>query len=248
MFLTLGALLYVPIIALQWTLGDRTSPTAVNATGVSISTGIGATSSSLAGLCFIVVWGVGCYSVIIAVVSDLYTTGDADIVRAFQRIVPRLPSAIGASILAVLAIVVGFILLIIPGVILGLGFFAIPAVAVLEPLGATQALSRSAALSRGLKGHIGTSLFLVGLIVGVMELFAALLGTGLAFLIHGGYSVSSVSFFVTVAQALAKICFGAVAPTMATLLYYDARIRNEGYDIELMARTVDTATAQAPAY
>jgi hypothetical protein len=44
------------------------------------------------------------------------------------------------------------------------------------------------------------------------------------------------------------MCLAALAPIMSTLLYYDARIRNEGYDIELMARSVGGAAAPAPAY
>ena len=38
-----------------------------------------------------------------------------------------------------------------------------------------------------------------------------------------------------------------VAAVIATLLYYDARIRNEGYDIEVMAAELgDPTTSAAP--
>jgi hypothetical protein len=232
MFVMLGAILFVPITAMQWTLLGRMGP---------------APSSSAVFLMWVPIclwWMTGC-ALISTAASDLYTTGRADLSTAITRTLPRLVPAIGASVLAVVGVIFGFLLFVIPGMVLVLSWFAIPAAAVLEPLGPTASLRRSAALSRGLKGHIALCFTILGLLTGGISLLAQAIGYGVGMLFHGHASILSIE--VRIAGAIGTIVFGALPPIMATLLYYDARIRNEGYDIELLARSVGGAAAAAPA-
>ena len=87
-------------------------------------------------------------------------------------------------------------------------FAAVPMTAALEPLGPVAALRRSRVLTRGLWRHaVGVSA-LAWVIVALPSLAASLLA-----------SVLLTPFFVAA----------------LTVLYYDLRIRKEGYDLELMA-------------
>jgi hypothetical protein len=230
-FLTLGAALYVPLVIVQWLLPES---------------GAGAVVSGLLFGTLSLLWGAACYAVIIVFVSDLYTTGQADVALAIERARPRMVAAVGASVLAIIGAGVGFLLLIVPGFLLILAWFAIPAAALLEqPLDAITALKRSAVLSRNLKGHIGICFTILGLITGAIGLLATLLGGGVALLLHG--SPEGTLRVVQLVTSIVRICLGTLTPIMATLLYYDARIRNEGYDIELMAQRVGGAAAPPPA-
>jgi len=230
MFLTLGAVLYVPLLVVQWTAIGATNPSAL---------------AVFAGLAFFLVWGAGWYGVITVVVSDLYTTGTADIASAIQRTQGRIGPVLGASAIGIVGAFVGFLLLVIPGIYALLCWFAIPAVAVLEPLTPLTALARSTALSKGLKGHIGTCLFLLGLLTGAINLLVTFFAAALVGLLSKGAMAGAL----TVAQfvsGVVTVCLGTLPPIMATLLYYDARIRNEGFDIDLMARSVGGAPAPTP--
>jgi hypothetical protein len=239
-FLMLGAVLHVPIITVQWTLLGALQP--VMARGGTVAPIV----TTVVLVACLIMWGTACYTVIITVVSDLYTTGTADIPSAIRRAVPRVGAAIGASFLASLRVLFGFLLFIVPGILLALGWFAIPTVTILEPLGPTAALARSSALSRGLKGHIASCFTILGLLTFAINILASLIGGGVALLLHG--QVRTGLLIVQIVSAIASICLATLPPIMSTLLYYDARIRNEGYDIELMARSVGGAAAPAPAY
>ena len=232
-YLTLGAVMYVPILVAKWTLFGASRPS---------------TAKSLFVLLLMVTWGAVCYAVIICVTSDLYTTGAADIPAAIQRARPRFRDAIASSVVAITGVVLGFLLLVIPGILLALSWFAIPAVAVLEdPFNITDALARSAALSRGNKGHIAITFTILGLLTAAINLLAALTGTLLAEVLRTR-SIAVGLGLLQLTTGISTICLGTLTPIMATLLYYDARIRNEGYDIELMARTVGGVAAPASAY
>ena len=84
---------------------------------------------------------------------------------------------IGASILAGLVICLGFVLLIVPGVIWALWFMLVSSVAVLEGIGGSRALGRSRELMRG---NLGKG-FLLGLVLGII---GWLFGAGIGLVVH----------------------------------------------------------------
>ena len=129
-----------------------------------------------------------------------------------------------------LVIGVGFILLIVPGIILLGGLLLSTPVLVLEqPISATGAMSRSWELSRGFRGKALLTLFVTSLLLliptmltGILAGIAALLGASslLVFSVLGGVLQIFVYPFMYVAF---------------TVLYYDLRVRKEGFDLELLA-------------
>ena len=89
------------------------------------------------------------------------------------------------------------------------------------------AFSRSSALSRGRKLHIlGTSL------LAFLIFFVIYFAVGIVAAMTGSMVISTI--LTVVASIVAYPMFAIVE----MLLYYDSRVRNEGYDIEMMAEAI----------
>lgn len=127
------------------------------------------------------------------------------------------------------ALLVGFglILLIVPGFVAYKRYFAVLMVVLFEDRSIGKAMTRSRELADG----NGSRIF--GLI-GAVFLFAILvtmfLAGGLSAVTHGAPREIGRLIIITVVNPFSTI--------VATLLYYDIRIRREGYDIELMAEAL----------
>jgi len=142
---------------------------------------------------------------------------------AVRDAVVRLPAVMFAFLFKYILIVVGFVFFIIPALWVLARYFAVTASVVLEGRGPGAAFGRSARLSRGLKMHIlGTSL-LAFLIFFVIYFAVTIVGamTG---------SVVVTTLLTIVVSIIAWPMFAITE----MLLYYDARIRSEGFDIEMM--------------
>ena len=113
------------------------------------------------------------------------------------------------------------------------GSLAAPAI-VLEGVSGWGGLKRSWQLTRGLGWRLlGIRLLLLlitAIISGVFSTLLTLAGAGLD--TNGQFIVSEVAGAV-VAVFVSPITYIAV-----TLLYYDTRIRKEGFDIEMLARSL----------
>src|SRR5262249_23160505 len=94
--------------------------------------------------------------------------------------------------------------------------------------------ARSYRLSSGLGGHIFRTVFLgfVLLIVGYILMFVV-----------AGLLISISPYLEYVAQAAGQALVLPILPLILTVLYYDARIRREGFDIELLGEQVADAGA-----
>ena len=201
--------------------------------------------------------GIFAYALMSAVLSrfssDVYLdrpTGLNAVVRAVLPLVPRL---IGATILFGLVLMLGFIPVIvgagissIPLIFIGMllsivwafyalaRFFAVFQTIVLEDRGIIAAFSRSSVLSQNRKGHILLTLLLV-VIIFVMLSLAVTLVAQLFGTIAG--SVIMQALYTVVAYPLIGIT--------QMILYYDTRIRAEGFDIEVMTGALGAPTQSA---
>jgi len=147
--------------------------------------------------------------------------GSVDASAAFRRVMRgRQPSYAGAFFLALVIILIGFMLFILPGVVAGVALmFAIPAV-VLERIEAGTALNRSLALGKGrYLANFGTILLQVPVIVGL--LFAAAFLAG---------ALRSPAWLALTIIAGVQAFGGMLIQMTVTLLYLDARARTEDYD------------------
>jgi hypothetical protein len=183
--------------------------------------------------------------------SDVYLerpTGLAVVIQSVSKLVPRL---IGASLLFALVFGVGILPVVIgavlnSGLLIFLGiviafvwvfysvarYFAIFQLIVLENRGIIEAFTRSSVLSKDRKGHILLTLFLIFLIFGMLSS-----AIGVIALIAG-----SVTLTVVLQTLYTVVAYPLVGITQM-ILYYDARIRAEGFDIEVMTGSLGAPPA-----
>ena len=139
----------------------------------------------------------------------------------FSRMFPVL----GVAFLAGLAVIGGFILLVIPGILLACMLYV--AVAVVEKPGVTASLSRSAALTKGARW----SIFAIVLVIGVLNnVISRILGGAIE------ATDAVVVILISVVIALVFNLWGSVAQAVA---YYDLRKAKEGVDIEDLVKVFE---------
>lgn len=124
----------------------------------------------------------------------------------------------------------GLVLLIVPGVYAFIFSFAMTAAIMLEKRGVNGAWLRSRELVRGMKGHVFGALFIAYLVFFVI-------------FITVGFMVGAMVFgenerALQVLQSGVQILVSPFVVCTETLLFYDLRIRKEGFDIEHMAATM----------
>lgn len=159
--------------------------------------------------------------------SAAYLGGTVDVAATLRATVPRVPSLVGATLLFALMLVPTAILLFLPALYLAPKYFAINAVIVLENKGAFKSFARAGQLSKGRVGSILVTLLLVFVIYLVMAttinlVARAALGPMLSVLVS--------SLFTIVTYPIVNL--------VVLLLYYDCRIRAEGFDVEHMSASL----------
>jgi hypothetical protein len=163
--------------------------------------------------------------------SDVYLDRNPDLRTALRETLPRLPAVLVATLMKGVTLLLGFVVLIF-GVLYPLArFFAVTQAVVLEGKGPIEAFGRSSELSRDRKGHILATLGLTFLVYFVLSIGVS----GIAAM-TGSQTISLI-----ISSVFTIIAYPLIAIT-ETLLYYDARIRAEGFDIEMMAMA-DTPAA-----
>jgi hypothetical protein len=143
----------------------------------------------------------------------------------------RVLPVLGVAILVSLAIGLGFIALVVPGLILLVMFWVAVPVAVVEQPGVLASLRRSAALTRGHRWKIFAILLIMMLIaIGFSPL------AGIA-----AWLISSVfgTFGIVVADYLWSIVVGSISAVMPAVTYHHLRAVKEGTDIDQLAAVFD---------
>ena len=200
-----------------------------------------------------------CDAVLTIAVSDGYLNGEIDLARAFGTGMRKIISvflasffrgllvllaafavAIGVAIVASLKMPVLFVLIVPLAIWLMvyvlLRTFAIIPVVVLENVGANTSMGRTLALSKACAAHIFFSL-------------------GLAFFLYFIFSGIISALGVTLLSPATAGIIGAVLiipiypllTVVSTMLYYDLRIRKEGFDLEIMSRELGSDVTPLPA-
>jgi hypothetical protein len=174
----------------------------------------------------------------VVIVSDAYVGREVSVARTLRDVGSRAGAVLRAALLQGFAIMIGFILLIVPGFILFAALFAMPMAVMLEGCGASEALDRSRELTRGSRGRI---LLVLGLSYLICFVAAATFGGVVGIAMAGvGLSDRASDIIGELAMMLAFPPIGVVA----TLLYYDLRIKKEGFDLEVMASQLGLGGAQ----
>jgi hypothetical protein len=167
-------------------------------------------------------------AVLVVLTSQAYLGDAVDVGTAVRRVVPRVVPVLLASVIRSVLFIIGFIFLIAPGFWVLARYFAVVPAIVLEEAGTLRSFSRSAELSSGRKWHILGTLVLVTIIYYLLVVGVSLVGA-----VTGNFVLQT-----TISSIGTILVYPVVAITEA-LLYYDARIRSEGLDIELMTDALD---------
>jgi hypothetical protein len=173
----------------------------------------------------------------VVVVSEAYLGRTVSAGEVLRRVGERFGSIFGASFMRGVMIGLGLLLLVIPGIIATIMTFAMPVVVMVEGRSSSDSFERSRALAKENWLRIGALLLLATVLQYTVAFTAgALLGVTL-----GSGPASSV---------LIQGMVALIAPfpaVVATLLYYDLRIRKEGFDIQMLMEAVGGPQTETPA-
>ena len=159
--------------------------------------------------------------------SAAYLGEPVDLAGAVGEVLPKLGTILLAGFLKAILYFLGFLVFFVGEFYVAARFFAVGAAIVLENADTGEAFSRSSELSNGRKRHILNTMLLVWIIY-----FLLSLGLGLMI----GASKSQV-LSIVMTSAFTIVAYPVVALTNM-VLYYDCRIRGEGFDIERMAASL----------
>jgi hypothetical protein len=184
-----------------------------------------------------------CAAALIQGGSERYRGDEITVGQAYQFILPKSWTLIGAAVLVGLMTTLGFILFVVPGVILGLWFFLTTSAIVVEGHSATDGMARSKALVAGNLGKVFGVGLLSLLIVNVISLSVGY------FAIFVGKTVSPDSATLNLvmrylASTLSHILVMPISAAAAILLYYDLRIRKEGFDLQMLAQSMTSGQGE----
>ena len=180
------------------------------------------------------------YGIMSAVVTHLgsraYLGETPDLGEALRATIPKTLRLVFAGVLRTIVLVFGMLLLIIPFFYVFARYFAIVPAIVLEDASLVGAFARSSTLSDGRKRHILNTLGLAWLLFWIVSV-----GLVMVFTIISLGSPVLATLFTT----LVTIVLYPVLGLTEMVLYYDTRIRGEGFDLERMAQSMGTGTASA---
>lgn len=181
--------------------------------------GISAIVGAIAGL-------LGQSAGIVAVVDHLSNRPFA-LGTALSIVMRRLPAILGVTLLTTLAMLLGIVLLVIPGfIVMTIFYVAVPA-CVVERVGATQSLGRSRFLTKGQRWRIFAIVLLV--------LLASAALSYVVRLVAGPFGMIP-RLVIDLLWRSVSMAFGAV---LSAVVYYRLRMLKEGVDIAAIANVFD---------
>jgi hypothetical protein len=167
--------------------------------------------------------------------ADVYLGHTVLVGPTFRFAVSRIHSILWISILTGLAALLGFLLLIVPGIIVLVRYYFGSTVLVVEGKKGSKALGRSWRLVKGSFWKVLGTLLLAGILANVVESILSI-PAAVAFGAIGpaGWPLYAIGLSV------AAILTTPFTTLIAVLLYFDLRIRKEAFDLEVMAQEMSS--------
>jgi hypothetical protein len=179
------------------------------------------------------------------IIAENYLGRQLSAREAFARAMPYIGRLIAVAMLSSFIIVIGLLLLIVPGVILAVGLVLATPALVLEGIpAATDALGRSWSLTRGYRGKLFAAL-LVLIVLFLLPVVA--LGAFAAVALPrtpemaAATTGSPMVLIVTAVQSLLQVLITPLLYCLLTVSYYDLRVRKEAFDLEILASGLASA-------
>ncbi len=176
-------------------------------------------------------------------ISSTYLGKKPTILASYKAVIPRLLPLIVTGIIAYMMVIAGTIACILPGIALSV-FLAFTTQAImLENKSYFNAIGRTFELSAGAFWQI----FVIGLLAMLLVYFIQL-AVYLPFQFATAAAASNPSLMTAI--FLVQGLFSGIANSVAlpillsalVLLYYDVRVRKEGFDIEMLAASIEGGT------
>lgn len=167
--------------------------------------------------------------------ADIYLGHPVLVGPTFRFAVARIHSILWITILTVLGVLLGFVLLIIPGVIVFVRFVFGSTVFVIEGKKGSEALGRSWRLAKGYFWKLLGTFVLASIMAAVVQGILAIPGEA-AFAAIGpaGWPLYAIGL------SLAAMITTPFTTLITVLLYFDLRIRKEAFDLEIMAHEMSS--------
>jgi hypothetical protein len=169
--------------------------------------------------------------------NEAYFSRPVSVAASVRVALRRMHSLIWVSLLTAIAAVLGLLALIVGAIIVWvLLAVSIPALLV-EDLRGTKALRRSWNLVRNNGWRTFLVLLVAAIFTGLVQAVASLAAEA-----ANGLARDQIELWIVIVQSLSVLGFAFAASFTAvvvTVIYYDLRIRKEGFDIELMTARLE---------
>jgi hypothetical protein len=246
-FGTLVMCVLVPMVPLSIIATILTASTDESAFDVNATTTTSSDGSAIAGaLISTLLQGAAAALAVAAcfrVISSAYLGEEATAGPSLRYGLSRLLALMVAYIVLSIALGISFVLFIIPGIFLSVKWSVTFAAIVSERAGPFSSIGRSWVLTRGHWWRTFGTLLVLGLLALVLYL-AIVAGLGGAIATNG--DMSEVTYAV-LTVVLTIVLFAILYPLIAAIIsvmYYDLRVRNEGFDLQLLAQGVGADTSR----
>jgi hypothetical protein len=180
-------------------------------------------------------------------VSGAYLDEEASWQESLRFARSRLGSLLWLSFLTAAGVILGLLLCLAPGVYLWISWTVAAPVLLLEDVRGRKAMKRSRQLVKGRFWPTFAVVLLVAILTGLVQgVFVGILASVV--------SVSGNEVALAIADAVGQTVSGVLTTPLSaavlTVLYFDLRVRKEGFDLELLSRRmgVDPATVANPAF
>jgi len=193
------------------------------------------------------------YGAIVKALADRYIGKEATIAGSWRYVLRRLLPFLLTSLMAWLAIVVGFILLCVPGIIAAFWMFFVASVMIVEDRYYGSAFRRSRELAAGqwrrilnIAGLVVLLSMGVSLVAQMIEAIPQALLNASAGPAGAGAAPLPVALLQGLLLARVQTVVAPVTALLSVLLYFDVRVRKEGYDVELLAQEMGESDLNRP--
>ena len=180
-------------------------------------------------------------------VSGAYLDEEAGWQESLRFARSRLASLLWLSFLTAVCVIPALLLCLAPGIYLWIAWTVAAPVLLLEDVRGWKAMKRSRQLVKGRFWPTLAVVLLVAILTGIVQ--AVFVG-----ILAGLVSVSGNEVALAIADAIGQTASGVLTTPLSaavlTVLYFDLRVRKEGFDLELLSRRmgVDPATVANPAF
>lgn len=188
----------------------------------------------------------------VSAVSDLFLGRETSVRESYASAKGHILTVIGIMILSGLATGIGLIFLIVPGIYLACRLAVSVPVSVAENESPVAAMERSMELTRGYAGQMFLLLMLVMVLTYVVTILLQF--PVMFFTITAAMAKHQVSLGVTtysyIADFVSQAVVGPIGTISAALMYYNLRVRKEGFDIQHLMNSLNNVPrplADAPA-